>query len=104
MPDQMDISVFYITFRAQEALEIQTNQLCVILLGASVQLYFMNSKLLNLTLWFLFWNTYKKNRYSEIASIDLLKTNVENSTKYNTWYYFEERNVLQWLDGGFPLH
>lgn len=50
MPGKMDISVFYLTFRAQEAMEIQTNQLCGVLLGASVQLYFMISKLLNLTL------------------------------------------------------
>lgn len=50
MPGQMDISVFYLTFRAQEAMEIQTNQFCGILLGASVQLYFMISELLNLTL------------------------------------------------------
>lgn len=60
MPGQMDISVFYLTLRAQEAMEIQTNQLCGVLLGASDQLYFMISKLLNLTLWILFWNTYKK--------------------------------------------
>lgn len=60
MPGQMDISVFYLTLRAQEAMEIQTNQLCGVLLGASDQLFFMISKLLNLTLWILFWNTYKK--------------------------------------------
>lgn len=49
MPGKMDISVFYLTFRAQEAMEIQTNQLCGILLGASVQLHLMISKLYILT-------------------------------------------------------
>lgn len=31
----MDISVFYLTFRAQEAMEIQTNQLRVIIFWSS---------------------------------------------------------------------